>query len=130
MTAREIRFLSFRAGSETFLIDIMAVQQVFPYSGPKLVVSDKEIPVIDVRGRLIADRAANAEQPMVLLTHTASGAIGLKVDEVRRPITLNADELLPAPEKVRGVRGEFLVAIAPHGEQVLLVLDVDSLAKG
>jgi purine-binding chemotaxis protein CheW len=53
--------------------------------------------------------------------------IGLKVDEVRRIVTLSSDELLPAPAMVRGIRGEFLVAMAQQNEEILLVLDVNSL---
>ena len=139
MTARELRFIGLRIGPETFLIDIMAVRQNVTYSGSThvptapqfiegvIVVRDAVIPVIDVHARLYPERKSVADQPLVLLTHTPAGAIGLKVDDVRRIVTLRSDELLPAPATIRGVRGEFLVAIAPHGEEVFLVLDVDSL---
>lgn len=139
MTARELRFIGFRIGPETFLIDIMAVRQIVPYGGSThvptapsfiegvIVVRDAVVPVIDVCARLYPDRKSVADQPFVLLTHTPVGAIGLKVDDVRRIVTLRSDELLPAPATIRGVRGEFLVAIAPHAEEVFLVLDVDSL---
>jgi len=63
----------------------------------------------------------------VLLTQTVAGLIGLKVDDVRRVVALDSDELLPAPATIRGIRGDFLVAIAPHDNEVFLVLDVDSL---
>ena len=63
----------------------------------------------------------------MLLTHTAAGTIGLKVDDVRRIVTLRSDELLPAPSMVRGIRGDSLVAIAPYGDELFLALDVDSL---
>ena len=135
----ELRFIGFRIGPETFLIDIMAVRQIVAYSGSThvptappfiegvIVVRDAVIPVIDVHARLYPKRKTNAEKPLVLLTHTSVGAIGLKVDDVRRIVTLRSDELLPAPATIRGVRGEFLVAIAPQGQEVFLVLDVDSL---
>jgi len=136
---KELRFIGFRVASEMFLVDIMAVRQIVPYRGstqvptaPKfiegvIVVRDQVVPVIDVHARLMAQQASEAKEPLVLLTHTAAGVVGLKVDDVRRIVTLPAEDLLPAPATIRGVRGESLVAIAPHDNEVFLVLDVDSL---
>lgn len=136
---KELRFIGFRVASEMFLVDIMAVRQIVPYRGstqvptaPKfiegvIVVRDQVVPVIDVHARLMAQQASEAKEPLVLLTHTAGGIVGLKVDDVRRIVTLAAEDLLPAPATIRGVRGESLVAIAPHDNEVFLVLDVDSL---
>ena len=137
--SRELRFIGFRVGPETFLVDIMAVRQIVAYGGSTrvptapafiegvIVVRDEAIPVIDVHARLYPEQGADAGQPMVLLTKMTAGMIGLKVDDVRRIVTLNTDELLPAPPTIRGIRGDFLVAIAPHDNEVFLVLDVDSL---
>ena len=49
---------------------------------------------------------------------------------MRRIVTLSSEELLPAPAMVRGIRGEFLVAIAQQNEEIFLVLDVNSLLTG
>jgi chemotaxis signal transduction protein len=119
----EIKFIAFRTGSENFLIDIMAVRQILPYSGPTL---DGK-PVVDLSALIALKAKENPQQPVVMLTQTPAGPVALKVDEVRRPMTLKASELLPAPDTVRGVSGEFLVAIAPHGDEIFLVLDVDRL---
>ena len=83
--SRELRFIGFRAGPETFLIDIMAVRQIVSYGGSTrvptapefiegvIVVRDEAIPVIDVHARLYPEPDAQPEQPMVLLTQTAAG---------------------------------------------------------
>ena len=135
----ELRFIGFRCGTETFLVDIMAVRQILPYRGSTqvptapefiegvIVVRDQVVPVIDAHARLMPQRPTPTREPLILLTHTRAGMIGLKVDDVRRIVTLRPEELLPAPASVRGVRGEFLVAIAPQGEEVFLVLDIDTL---
>jgi purine-binding chemotaxis protein CheW len=135
----ELRFIAFRIGPETFLVDIMAVRQIVMYSGSTrvptapafiegvIVLRNEVIPVVDAHARLYPQRSSSAEQPLVLLTHTAAGTIGLKVDDVRRIVTLKSDELLPAPSMVRGVRGDSLVAIAPYGDELFLALDIDSL---
>jgi purine-binding chemotaxis protein CheW len=139
MTSRPLRFIAFRAGPETFLIDIMAVRQIVmagkstsvptapSFIEGVIIFRNAVIPVIDVHARLYPHRENVADQPLVLLTHSTAGVIGLKVDEVRRIVTLSSDELLPAPAMVRGIRGEFLVAIAQQTEEIFLVLDINSL---
>jgi purine-binding chemotaxis protein CheW len=137
--SRELRFVAFRVGPETFLVDIMAVRQIVPYAGSThvptapsfvegvIVLRNEVIPVIDLASRLFPAGKKSAEQPLVLLTHTPAGLVGLKVDEVRRMVTLGSDELLPASAMIRGVRGEFLVGIAQHDDAVFLLLDVDAI---
>jgi purine-binding chemotaxis protein CheW len=140
--ARELRLITFRVGPETFVLDIMAVRQIIPYTGsatvptaPKfiegiIVLRNEVIPVIDLHSRLHPDRPAEAEQPLVLITHSSAGLIGLKVDEVRRIVTVTSDALLPPPPLVRGVRGELLIAVIPYGEEIYLLMDVESVLTG
>ena len=134
----ELRLITFRIGPETFILDIMAVRQIVPYSGttsvptaPRfvegiIVLRNEVIPVIDLRTRLYP-RMEKAEQPLILITHTSAGMIGLKVDEVRRIVTVSTDSFLPPPPLVRGIRGELLIGVVPHGEEVYLLIDVDNV---
>ena len=63
----------------------------------------------------------------MLITHTSAGVIGLKVDEVRRIVNVAPDALLPPPPLVRGIRGELLIAIVPHGDEVYLLIDIENV---
>src|SRR4051812_25574798 len=135
--ARELRLITFRVGPETFVLDIMAVRQIIPYAGTTtvptapsfiegiIILRNEVIPVVDLRERLYPVRTDRAESPLVLITLTSAGKIGLKVDEVRRIITVSSDELLPPPPLVRGIRGELLIAVIPHGDEIYLVIDID-----
>ncbi|HEX8411837.1 MAG TPA: chemotaxis protein CheW [Thermoanaerobaculia bacterium] len=137
--ASDLRLITFRAGPETFVLDIMAVHQIVQYTGSTsvptapsfvegiIVLRNEVIPIIDLRERLYPQRMERAEQPLVLITHTSAGTIGLKVDEVRRIVTLSPDVLLPPPPLVRGIRGELLIAVVPHGDEVYLLIDVDNV---
>ena len=137
--AAELRLIAFRAGEETFLVDIMAVRQIIAYNGATtvpnapsfiegiVVLRNEVIPIIDLRERLGVTSPASTPQPMILITNTADGAIGLKVDEVRSIVNVAGDALLPAPEIIRGIRGDLLVAIVPQGEDVYLLIDIDSV---
>jgi purine-binding chemotaxis protein CheW len=139
--AADLRLITFRVGPETFVLDIMAVRQIVPYNGSTsvptapafiegiIVLRNEVIPIIDLRTRLYP-RLETTEQPLVLITHTTSGMIGLKVDEVRRIVTIAADTLLPPPPLIRGIRGELLIAVVPHGGELYLLIDVDNVLTG
>jgi purine-binding chemotaxis protein CheW len=133
-----LRLITFRVGPETFVLDIMAVRQIVPYTGTTsvptapafiegiIVLRNEVIPIIDLRRRLYP-RVEAANDPLVLITHTSAGVIGLKVDEVRRIVNVNSDALLPPPPLVRGIRGELLIAVVPFGDEVYLLIDVENV---
>ena len=135
----ELRLITFRVGPETFVLDIMAVRQIIPYSGSTsvptapsfiegiIVLRSEVIPIVDLRDRLYPHITERAEQPLVLIVHTSAGTIGLKVDEVRRIVTVTGDAFLPPPPLVRGIRGELLIAVVPYGEEVYLLIDVENI---
>jgi purine-binding chemotaxis protein CheW len=137
-SAQQIRLITFVLGSESFVLDIMAVRQILSYTGstpvPKapafvegiIVLRNEVIPIIDLRQRLYP-RLEPASNPLVLITRTSAGVLGLKVDQVRRMITIGVEEILPAPDIVRGVEGEFLIGVVPQGEGVFLLLDIETL---
>jgi purine-binding chemotaxis protein CheW len=117
----------------------MAVRQIIPYSGSTsvptapsfiegiIVLRSEVIPIVDVRVRLYPALPPSAEQPLVLIVRTSAGTIGLKVDEVRRIVTVGTDAFLPPPAIVRGIRGELLVAVVPHGDEIYLLIDVENV---
>ena len=135
---KDLRLITFRVGPETFVLDIMAVRQIIPYSGSTsvptapafvegiIVLRNEVIPIIDLRGRLYP-KLDRAEQPLVLITHTSAGAIGLKVDEVRRIVNVTSDKLLPPPPLVRGIRGELLIAVISVGDEIVLLIDLENV---
>jgi purine-binding chemotaxis protein CheW len=137
-TATDVRLITFRVGPETFVLDIMAVRQIVPYSGSTsvptapsfvegiVVLRNEVIPIIDLRERLYP-KSERIENPLVLITHTSAGVIGLKVDEVRRIVTLPTDSFLPPPPLVRGIRGELLIGVIQHTDEVYLLIDVEAV---
>lgn len=137
--ARELRLITFRVGPETFAADIMAVRQIVSYQGstpvpsaPKfvegiVVVRNEVVPIIDLRRRLFPKDKSAPEQPLIMITATRGGVIGLKVDEVGRIAKVSTDDLLAAPQLVRDVRGDYLVAVVEQGDELLLVLDLEAI---
>ena len=135
----DLQLIAFAVGAETFVLDIMAVLQIIPYTATTsvptapafvegiIVLRNEVIPVIDLRDRFEIDPSQRSQRPLIMIMHTAGGAIGLKVDEVRRIVNVASDAFLPPPPLVRGIRGDLLIAVVPQGDDVFLLLDVDSI---
>lgn len=137
--SRELRLITFRVGNETFVLDIMSVRQIIPYGGSTsiptapsfvegiIVLRNEVIPIVDLRDRLYPKGSERGEHPLVLITETSAGTIGLKVDEVRRIITVMTDGLLPPPPIARGIRGDLLIAVIPQGDEIFLLMDIEHI---
>jgi purine-binding chemotaxis protein CheW len=140
--AVELRLITFTVGFETFVLDIMGLRQIIPYTGSTtvptappfiegiIVLRNEVIPIVDLRARLYPQLEEQSEQPLVLITYSSAGIIGLKVDAVRRIVNINTDALLPPPPIIRGIRGELLIAIVPHEEEVFLLIDIENILSG
>jgi purine-binding chemotaxis protein CheW len=141
-TAAELRLITFTIGPETFVLDIMGLRQIIPYSGSTtvptapafiegiIVLRNEVIPIIDLRARLYPKLQERSEQPLVLITHSSAGIIGVKVDSVRRIVNVSTDALLPPPPIIRGIRGELLIAIVPYEDEVYLLIDIENILSG
>ena len=139
---KDLRLITFRVGPETFVLDIMAVRQIITYAGSTsvptapdfvegiIVLRNEVIPIIDLRHRLYPQLKESAELPLVLITHSSAGMIGLKVDEVRRIVNVSSDQLLPPPPLVRGIRGELLIAVIKQEDEIYLLIDLENLLTG
>jgi purine-binding chemotaxis protein CheW len=141
-SAAELRLITFTVGPETFVLDIMGLRQIIPYTGSTtvptapafiegiIVLRNEVIPIIDLRARLYPQLQERSEQPLVLITHSSAGVIGIKVDAVRRIVNVSTDALLPPPPIIRGIRGELLIAIVPYEEEVYLLIDIENILSG
>lgn len=140
--AAELRLITFTVGPETFVLDIMAVRQIVPYTGSTalptapafiegvVILRNEVIPIIDLRTRLYPDLKEPAGEPLVLIAHSSAGIVGLKVDAVRRIVNVGIDALLPPPPIARGIHGDLLIAIVPNDDDVYLLIDVENILSG
>jgi purine-binding chemotaxis protein CheW len=88
------------------------------------------IPIVDLRARLYPQLQEQSDQPLVLITYSSAGIVGLKVDAVRRIVNVTAEALLPPPPIIRGIRGELLIAIVPYEDEVYLLIDIENILSG
>ncbi len=135
----QVRLITFRVGPETFVLDIMILRQIIAYGGstpvPKapdfvegiIVLRNDVVPLIDLRSRFFPGTSSEVDYPLVLITESPAGLIGLKVDEVRRIVTIGLGEILPAPKIVKGMHGDFFLGVVRQEDEVYMLVDIDSL---
>lgn len=136
---REIRMITFLLGSETYLLDIMALRQIVPYSGSTpiphapdfvegiIVLRNEVIPIIDLRHRLYPGAEVPDRQPLILISQIDSQTVGLKVDEVRRIVNVRIDAILPPPEMLSDGQREIVVGVVEVAPQISLLLDLEAV---
>ncbi|MDX1582893.1 MAG: chemotaxis protein CheW [Thermoanaerobaculia bacterium] len=135
---RTVRLITFSVGDEVFVFDIMRVRQIVPYSGSTpvpnapdfiegiTVIREEVIPIVDLRKRFFPSLGP-AEDPLILVTRTPAGIIGLKVDGVRRILNVHTDEIMDAPKAIHGLKGELFIGFIKRESNVYLLLDLDAL---
>jgi len=137
--SREIRMITFLLGSETYLLDIMALRQIVPYSGSTpiphapdfvegiIVLRNEVIPIIDLRHRLYPGAEMSERQPLILISQIDSQTVGLKVDEVRRIVNVRVDAILPPPEMLSDGQREIVVGVVEVAPEISLLLDLEAV---
>jgi purine-binding chemotaxis protein CheW len=85
------------------------------------------IPVMDMRHRFDMPKADESIQGRLLIVSLQRQMLALAVDEVLEVITVPAGELRPAPDVADGNGMEYVLGICFSREQMLMILDIDSL---
>ena len=143
--AQRGQMLTFRLGAATYGVDILRVKEIRGWSPVTRIPQSPEsllgvlnlrgviVPVIDLRKRFgLAVAEFNAMTVTIVLSlQTASGPKehGFVVDAVRDVVDLAAGSMRPAPEVGSTSANDFIEAIATHDEQMLILLNAESLAS-
>ncbi len=131
--------ITFFLGEDRFVLDIMSVLQIVPYSGTThvptapdfvegiILLRNQVIPVIDLRARLYPELGLSESNGLILITDTSSGLIGLKVDEVRRIINVEVDAILPPPPLLTQGREGLVIGVVPQADEIFMLIDFEAL---
>lgn len=134
-----LEIISFHLGEQVFCVNIMAVREIrgwapsttLPHTPPHVLgvinLRGSVIPVIDMAARLGLPAIEPTERSAIIVTNIAGKLVGLLVENVSDMITVNAEELQPAPEVLPTAERALTKAIIPHDEQMICYLDLDAL---
>jgi purine-binding chemotaxis protein CheW len=141
---QELEMLSFRLGSEDYLVPVELVAEVLT---PREITSVPHVPsyilgvcslrgavlpIIDLTQRLGLGKSARDDKSrIVVVTLGTDDQVGLFVDRVQSVVRIPASSVRPAPETVeQGEAAEFLRGIARKDERLYILLDVEKAIEG
>ena len=135
-------FLAFKLGAEEYGIDILRVQEIRSYEKPTRIAGTPDfvkgvinlrgviVPIVDMRIKLQLQPAHYDAFTVVIVLHVGARVMGMVVDAVSDVITLQPEQLRPAPPVSAGLAGEHLLAIGALDERLLILVDIEKLMCG
>ena len=137
------RFILIRLGEETYAAPIRYVREILnPLAlttvprAPDFVlgvanVRGAIVPVVDLRRRMSLPPAPRLARPRWIIVRggAAGSEVGLLVDAVGEVADVPMTALIPASDLAGPVDRRFLVGALRLGEQLVLLLDLDELAR-
>jgi purine-binding chemotaxis protein CheW len=85
------------------------------------------VPIIDMRIRFNTGAAAYDEFTVVVILNIRNCVVGMVVDSVSDVVTLQEDQVRPAPEMGAAVDTDYLLGIGTVDDRMLILLDIDQL---
>jgi purine-binding chemotaxis protein CheW len=117
------------------LVDITRVPCTESFIRGVINLRGKIIPVIDLRTKLGMEPFPAAEQTVIIVVQyaTTRGEItmGVLVDQVQEVLSLEADNIEPAPSLGAGsLSADFILGIGKADKRVIFLLDIGRMLSG
>ncbi len=138
-TTEENEVLSFRLAKEEYAISILKVQEIRGYEEPTLLPSAPAcikgiqnlrgsiVPIVDMRILFKLGEPTYDQFTVVIVLNIKNHVIGMVVDSVSDVVTLEPDQVRPAPEMGTTADGDYITGLGTVGERMLILLDIDRL---
>ena len=133
------QYLTLRLGTEDYAIDILRVQEIRSYEEPTSMVNSPDVikgvinlrgvivPIVDLRMKLNISKVEYNEFTVVIILNVKGAVIGAVVDGVSDVVTLDADNIKPAPQFESAIESRYVVGLANVGERMLIVMNIETL---
>lgn len=132
-------FLTFTLGGEEYAIDILKVQEIRGYDAVTRIAGAPEfikgvinlrgviVPIVDLRLKFQAGTASFTPFTVVIILNVGPRVVGVVVDGVSDVLTLEPEQIRPAPEFTSAVRTEYILGLASVSQRMLVILDIERL---
>jgi purine-binding chemotaxis protein CheW len=136
---KSLEFLAFRLGREEYGVDIQRVQELRGYDTVTRIANAPEhikgvvnlrgiiVPIVDMRIKFNLGTPSYDQFTVVIILNIASRVMGMVVDSVSDVITLESDQVRPAPEMGALLDTEYLIGLGTLDERMLILVDIDKL---
>ena len=135
------QYLTFVLADETYGVDILKVQEIrgwqevttIPNAPPHIRgvmnLRGAIVPILDLRRRFTMPEVDLTPNTVVIVVNVLGRTIGMVVDGVSDVVDLMADELRDAPDLGSNIDADFVQGLAPIGEIMVIILNVDDMLK-
>jgi len=136
------KYMAFKLSDEVYGLEILKVREIIrmmeitrvprvqEYVRGVINLRGKVIAVADLRSRFGMPRAATTDQSVIIVVQCALGGreltMGILVDQVLEVLSIEEDQIEPAPPSLGTNGGEFdfVLGVGKTEEHVVLLLDI------
>jgi purine-binding chemotaxis protein CheW len=135
-------YLTYRLGEEEYAIDILKVQEIRGYDQVTRIAGAPEfvkgvmnlrgtiVPIVDLRLKFGLGEPDYGPFTVVVILNFGNRIAGAVVDAVSDVIALSREDIRPAPDFEGGPGTRFIRGLAPLGERMVIVADIEALMTG
>ena len=134
-----IQLVSFNLGDEEYAVEVLKVREIIRMTSvthvpntPSCIegvvnLRGKVIPIISLRDRFSMYGKESDSHTRIIVMDISGKQMGFVVDGVSEVIRISSGEIQPPPDLVSGVDQDFIRGVIQHGEQLLLMLELDRM---
>ena len=132
-------FLTFTLGKEEYGIEILKVQEIRGYDSVTRIANAPDfikgvinlrgiiVPIVDMRIKFNLGRVEYDNQTVVIILNVAHRVVGMVVDGVSDVLTLQMEQIMPAPEFGATLTTEYLTGLGTVEGRMLILMDIEKL---
>lgn len=134
-----VEALAFTLGKEEYGINILKVQEIRGYDTVTTIANAPEfikgvinlrgviVPIIDMRIKFNLGTPTYDQFTVVIILNIADRVVGMVVDSVSDVITLNPEQIKPAPDMGSTLNTDYLIGLGTIDERMVILVDIDKL---
>ncbi|MFO1321769.1 MAG: chemotaxis protein CheW [Burkholderiales bacterium] len=132
-------FLTFKLGAEEYGIEILKVQEIRGYDSVTTIANAPEfikgvinlrgviVPIVDLRLKFGVGQAEYDQFTVVIVLNVRDRVVGAVVDSVSDVLTLQSEQIKPAPEFASSFDTRHLLGFGSVDERMLILMDIERL---
>lgn len=132
-------YLAFTLGREEYGIDILKVQEIRGYETVTRIANAPDfikgvinlrgiiVPIVDLRIKFQLDRIEYNQYTVVIILNLMDRVVGIVVDGVSDVLTLQSQQIKPAPEFSGALDTEYIRGLGSIDERMLILVDIERL---
>lgn len=131
-------FLTFTLGQEEYAIDILKVQEIRGFDAVTHIANTPNfikgvinlrgtiVPIVDMRIKFNLPSEYNQFTVVIILT-IGTRVVGMVVDGVSDVITLQNDQIRPAPEFGATLDTKYIIGLGTLDDRMIILVDIDRM---